>query len=307
MARTLSEIYHAAKATRDEYLELTEFANDSKMSILDAITWVVSACIWTFENVLDVFETDIAKDITDRINGTAVYYAKALLKYQSGDKLQMSEDGTHFSYANVDENKRVITKVSYAEVQEQNYYDKKLVFKLATGEAGNYKRIETDELLAIREYLDQISFAGTHLEAVSRKGDILIPRVTVYYDGAVTVDELYANIEAKLNDFIANTDFNGAVYVQKIIDAIQSAEHVKDVYINPASDSQGIFIIQWNDDDQMIAVTTAGVGGATETTYESKIARSFVPNSGYIRQSSGTGTEASVQKWRTAMTFTVES
>ena len=43
MARTLSEIYHDAKNKRDEYLELTEFKNDSKMSVLDAFTWVVSA------------------------------------------------------------------------------------------------------------------------------------------------------------------------------------------------------------------------------------------------------------------------
>ncbi|MBR6130847.1 MAG: hypothetical protein IKQ20_03225 [Bacteroidales bacterium] len=305
MARTLSEIYHDAKNKRDEYLELTEFKNDSKMSVLDAFTWVVSACIWTFENILDVFQTDIVVDIQNRINGTPAYYASALLKYQSGDQLQISDDGTSFSYATVDESKRVVTKVSYSEVQEQGFYDKKLIFKLATGDPGSYERIESDELIAIRSYLKQIAFAGTHLEAVSRKGDILIPRVTVYHDGGITEDELYANIEKSLNDFIAQVDFNGAVYVQKIIDAIQSAEHVVDVYINPASDSQGIFVVQYDDDDNIIP--TAFDENEQPTSYENKVTRSFVPNSGYMKQSSGTGEEADFQTWRAAMTFVVES
>lgn len=297
MARTLSEIYHAAKAKRDEYLELTEFKNDSKMSILDAFTWTVSACIWTFENIMDVFQVDIAKDIQGRINGTPAYYANALLKYQSGDTLQMSEDGTSFSYPSVDETKRIVTKVSYSEVQENGFYDKKLIFKLASGDPGSYKRIESDDLIAIRGYLNQIAFAGTRLEAVSRKGDILIPRVTVYYDGAVTEDELYTNIEASLNSFIENADFNGVVYVQKVIDAIQKAEHVVDVFINTSSDSQGIFVAQYDDDDVLIE---------TDGEVEQRVTRSFIPNSGYLRQSTGEGDEADIQNWKQSMVFVVE-
>ena len=60
MARTLSDIYQEAKTARDARLELTEFHNGSKMSILDAFTWVTAACIWSFENLLDVFKVDVA-------------------------------------------------------------------------------------------------------------------------------------------------------------------------------------------------------------------------------------------------------
>ena len=68
MARTLTEIYLMAKQRRDERLELTEFHNSSKMSVLDAFTWVSSACIWTFENIMDVFKVDVAQDLQNRIN-----------------------------------------------------------------------------------------------------------------------------------------------------------------------------------------------------------------------------------------------
>lgn len=299
MARQLSEIYEQAKLARSQYLELTEFENDSKMSILDAFTWTTSACIWAFENILDVFKVDLVKDLQNRVNGTAGYYASALLKYQSGDQLQMNEEGTAFHYPSQDTSKRIITKVSYSEFAEDGYHDKKLLLKVATGTPGQYQSIDRDELVAIQAYVDQISFAGTHSLVVSRKGDVLIPRVTVYYDGAVPPEEVYNNIETCLNEFLANLPFNGLVYVQRIIDAIQSAEHVVDVYISPSSsDQQGFFVAQYDDNDNLIEVQP--------DVYEKLIDRCFVPNSGFMKQSTGTGDESTLPTWRETIALQIE-
>jgi len=305
MARTLTEIYTVAKNYRNQYLELTEFQNSSKMSVIDAFTWVTSACIWTFENILDVFKVDLAKDLQNRINGNAAYYANALLKYQSGDELEMNEEGTAFSYPTIDETKRVITRVSYSEYQEAGFYDKQLMLKIATGEPGAYERVSDEELLAIRAYFNQIAFAGTHATIVSRKGDVLVPRVTVYYDGAISEEEVYKNIEDALNDFIANVSFDGVIYTQKIIDAIQRAEHVVDVHISTiASDLQGIFIAQYDDDNNRIPVQY-GDGGEV-LSYEHKVDRCFVPNSGFLKQSSRSGDEETLLTWKEAITLKIE-
>lgn len=298
MARTLTEIYTVAKQCRDKYLELTEFQNDSKMSILDAFTWVTSSCIWAFENILDVFKVDLAKDLQNRVNGTPAYFANALLKYQSGDDLVVSEDGASFSYATIDESKRIISKVSYSEVVEDGYHDKLAIYKIATGESGAYARIEEDELLAIRAYLGKILFAGQHAMVVSRNGDVLIPRVTVYHDGAISEDELYTNIENSLNDFIANMSFDGMLYAQKIIDCIQNAEHVTDVEVDrTGTDQQGIFIAMYDDDNNLIEV---------ENSVEQRIGRYVIPNSGYIKQSTRSGKEENLQTWREAITLKLE-
>ena len=305
MARTLTEIYTVAKNYRNQYLELTEFQNSSKMSVIDAFTWVTSACIWTFENILDVFKVDLAKDLQNRINGNAAYYANALLKYQSGDELEMNEEGTAFSYPTIDETKRVITRVSYSEYQEEGFYDKQLMLKIATGEPGAYERVSDEELLAIRAYFNQIAFAGTHATIVSRKGDVLVPRVTVYYDGAVSEEEVYKNIEDALNNFIANVSFDGVIYTQKIMDAIQRAEHVVDVHISTiASDLQGIFIAQYDDDNNLIPVQY-GDGGEV-LSYEHKVDRCFVPNSGFLKQSSRSGDEETLLTWKEAITLKIE-
>lgn len=301
MARTMTEIYNVAKDCRNQYLQLTEFENSSKMSILDAITWTTAACIWTFENVMDVFKVDLARDLQNRINGTPGYYANALLKFQYGDELQMNEEGTQFSYASVNENKRIITKVAYSENAQEGFFDKELQLKVATGEPGHYERLTDDQLIAARAYMNQIAFAGTHFNMVSRKGDVLIPRVTVYYDGAISPDEMYANIEQSLNDFIANLAFDGIIYTQKIVDAIQKAEHVTDVYINTTdTDKQGIFIAQYDDDNNLIPQEGGG--------YEMKVDRFFLPNSGYIKESTeepGTPEEG-LPNWRKSIILAIE-
>lgn len=305
MARSLTEIYNEAKETRDKYLESTEVTNDSKMSILNAITWTTSACIWVFENIMDTFKVDMARELQYRVNGTPAYYASALLKYQSGDKLVINDEGTQFSYANIDETKRVVTKVSYSEYQSDGFYDKILLLKVATGEAGSFTRIDDNEMLAVRSYIDQIKFAGTSVNVVSRNGDVLIPKVTVYYDGAISKDEVYTNIENSLNNFIANIEFDGNIYVQKVIDAIQQAEHVTDVYIDNSSDFQGIFVAQYNDDNLLIPTEQDEEGNVT--SYEKKIDRMFVPNSGFIKQSSKEGLEESLQTWRESIILKIET
>lgn len=304
MGRTLTEIYSEAKAARGQYLQLSEIQNDSKMSAMDAFTWITSACIWSFENLLDVFKTDILKDLQNRVNGTPAYYSNAMLKFQYGDSLTMNEDGTQFTYPSIDESKRIITKTSYSEVTEDGFKDKELVLKVAKGAQGNYTNLTEQELIAARTYINQIAFAGTHIKVISRKGDILIPRVTVYHDGKMDNETVYENIRQALVKYIEEIDFDGVVYTQRVVDAIQSAEHVIDVHINESL-GQGIYIAQYNDDNQLVPVTINPDGSVT--SYEKKIERRITPSSGYIKESSGTGEESGLETWKKTISLVVES
>lgn len=292
MSRTLSEIYEEAKTYRDEYLGLTEtsYSNDSKMSLMDAITYVVAACVWAFESLQNVFVSDVADDLDGRINGTASYYVNALLKYQSGDELVTNDEGTQFYYETEDESKRVVTKASYYYASVTGFNDKRLILKCATGEAGAYEKIDDDELVHIQAYIDQIAFAGTYITTDSRSGDILLPYLNVYYDGEVTASEVMENIENALDEYIEDLDFNGIVYAQKVIDAIQGAEHVVDVEV---PDDGGIYVWQRDADDNL------------EDAKE-QIDRWIIPNSGYIRQSTGEGDEEKINKWESCISLSVE-
>ena len=293
MSRTLNAIYKEAVAERNKRLELTEFSSDSKLSILNGITWVVAAVIYSFETILDVFAYDISETINKRINGTPDYYARALLQYQKGDELTVREDGLAFGYASVDESKQIITQVSYEESTDDVNLDSKLVLKVATGDKGNLSAIPADELVQIRTYLNRIKFAGTRIEVTSLPGDVLVPRLSVYWDGAVSEAEVYDNIEASLNEYMMNIDFNAGIYVSKVIAAIRSAEHVTDVWIDEeATPAQGVFLACYDAD------------GALKPLQ--KVARVQHTTSGYLRQSSGKDKEEGLPDFREALKLTVD-
>lgn len=243
MSRTIKEIYNEAVQERNRRLELTEFASDSKLSVMNGILWTVAAVIYSFETLLDVFAVDISEAINNRINGTPDYYANALLQYQQGDELTVREDGLAFGYAQVDETKRIITQVSYVESTDDSNLDSKLVLKIATGTKGHLEAIPAEELVPINAYIGKLKFAGTRIEVISTKGDVLVPRLTVFYDGAVPEAEMYDSIETRIRDYIMGIDFDAAVYVSRLTDAIRRAEHVTDVYIDEtAIPEQGVFI-----------------------------------------------------------------
>ena len=206
MGRTIKEIYNEAITIRNKRLELNEFSNDSKLSIMNGITWVTASVIYTFETILDVFAIDISTTINNRINGTATYYANALLQYQKGDDVVVREDGLAFGYAVIDKTKRIITQVSYSYNTTDSNIDEKLILKIATGQKGNLSEIPQEDLVLINAYMRKIKFVGTRIEVTSRKGDVLIPRLSVFYDGAVLESEIYDSIEEKLNEYIMNID-----------------------------------------------------------------------------------------------------
>jgi hypothetical protein len=294
MSRTIKDIYNAAVTERNKRLELSEFKSDSKMSVMNGILWVVAAVIYSFETLLDVFAVDITEAINGRINGTPNYYANALLQYQQGDELIVREDGLAFGYAAVDETKRIITQVSYVESTDDQNIDSKLILKVATGTKGNLEAIPAEELVPINAYIGKLKFAGTRVEVISTKGDVLIPRLTVFYDGAIPESEMYDAIEAQLKEYVMNIEFDAAVYVSRLTDAIRKAEHVTDVFIDEsATPEQGVFIACHDTDGNIQPMQ--------------RVLRMTYTASGYLKESSGKDEEADLPSFREAIILKVEN
>lgn len=294
MSRTIKEIYNEAVAERNRRLELAEFASDSKLSVMNGILWVVAAAIYSFETLLDVFAVDISEAINGRINGTPAYYANALLQYQQGDELTVREDGLAFGYPNVDESKRIITQVSYVESTDDRNLDSKLILKVATGTKGNLSAIPPEDLVPINAYIGKLKFAGTRVEVISTKGDVLIPRLTVFHDGAVPESEVYDAIEEQLNAYMMEIDFDAAVYVSRLTDAVRRAEHVTDVHIDEdAVPEQGIFIANHDTDGHIRP--------------PQRVARMTHTASGYLKESSGKDEEAGLPNFREAIILKIEN
>lgn len=294
MSRTIQNIYDEAVTERNKRLELKEFSSDSKLSILNGITWVVAAMIYSFETLLDVFAIDISNIINARVNGTPTYYANALLQYQKGDEMIVREDGLAFGYAIIDETKRIITQVSYTESTDDSNLDSKLILKVAQGIKGNLSAISPEDLVPINAYIGKIKFAGTRVEVISSDGDVLIPRVTVYYDGAILESDMLDAIEKELKEYVMNIDFDAAIYVSKVVAAIRQAEHVTDVYIDAdAIPQQGIYLACYDRDGVLQPAQHIG--------------RMAYTASGYVKESSKKDEERELPTFREAISLIVDS
>ena len=278
MSRTIRQIYEEAVAERNKRLELAEFSNDSKMSVMNGVAWMVAALIYTFESILDVFAVDVSETLDSRINGT----------------LRVREDGLGFGYASEDPTKRIVTQVSYTESTDDRNVDSKLILKVATGERGMLREIEAEELMQITAYVNRIKFAGTRIEVISRPGDVLIPRVTVYWDGAVPEAELYDALEAALAEYVMNIDFDAAIYVNRVWEALRRVEHVTDVWADArATPAQGLFLASYDGDGHLQP--------------PQHIERMTLTSSGYVRESSGKDAEAELPTFRQALKLVIDN
>lgn len=293
MSRTIQQIYDEAVRERNKRLELSEFSSDSKLSILNGITWTFAAVVFSFESLLDVFAIDISNILNNRINGTPTYYINALLQYQQGDELVMREDGLAFGYSRTDTTKQIITQASYMESHDDVNLDNKLILKVATGDKGNLHAIAAEELVLIQSYINRIKFAGTRIEVTSQEGDILIPRLSVYYDGAVMESDIYDLIEEQLNTYMLGIKFDSTIYVSDIVAAIRKAEHVTDVYIDTSAEpEQGVFIVPYDSDGHLTPARRIG-----------RMSHTF---SGYLKQSGGSGEEKGIPGFREAIKLIVD-
>lgn len=290
MSRSISEIFRSAVAERNKRLELQEFKSDSKMSVMNGITWVASAIIHSFEVILDTFTVDISEAMNSRINGTPNYYASVLLQYQKGDALTVRPDGLAFGYASVDETKRIINQVSYIESYDDYNRDYKLIFKTATGENGFLQPISKDDLVAVNAYIRNFAFAGTNISVISQQGDVLIPKITVYYNGSVSEGDMYDALTLALKDYINNIDFDSSIYVSKVIETLRKVTNVTDVYIDE-EEGQGVYIARYNMDDVIQSTD--------------KIVRMGYTSSGFVRESSKTGVETGIPNFRESIKLVV--
>lgn len=294
MARDTEVIQDEILQEKENNLNLQEANSDSKVSIYNAWANVQALAIRSFEIILDLFKDDIEEIFDNRVNGVGAWYVDMSYKYQDGDIVEVSADGTTIEYPVIDESKRIITRASYSEttVSAQNL-DKQVLIKVAKGTGATTAPLLDDELSRFNAYLEDITFLGTNIKAVSREGDILVPRLTIYHNGTSSDAAVRSRVADAIRDYIEGFNFNATLYTSKLIDVVQEVEGVVDVYIDPeATPAQGIFTRYYNEVGELVPETD--IGRFTE------------PVSGYLRESTETGAEAGTPNIANALTIITE-
>ena len=238
MSRSISQIYSEAVATRNDYLQISPLnsgRSESKLSVINVLTYIMSVLIYSYEVLLDVFQVQIAQLISERASGTPAYYAKMAKHFQYNpntgamDELVYDDDVFQIKFKTYDESHKIIAKSAY-----QHDSNKGLILKVCKNntdqtskDGGVYTRLDNSELTAFKNYIDEIKFVGTKIYCRSTLGDILSVNATIIYDD-LYIDEEQAlqNVKTALVNYIKELDFDGYVYYQSVIDAIQNADHI---------------------------------------------------------------------------------
>lgn len=257
MSRSISQIYSEAVYNRNNYMQITELDSGilnsrSKMSIMNLFTYVMSVLIYTYETILDVFEVNIAKLLSQRINGTPEYYAFIAKKYQyndatqTADELFFDEDALKVRYKELNTSHQIVTQSAWeynvinttnndgVEVAVRNGIVLKVCKDSADSDSESgaiYEPLSNYEMTGFRAYINQVKFLGAKISCISTYGDILtISNCNVKYNkNYITATQAFEGIKAALISYAQNIGYNGYIYYQSIIDAIQSAEYILDI------------------------------------------------------------------------------
>lgn len=242
MSRSISQIYSEAVAMRNDYLQISPLnggRSESKLSVINIMTYVMAALIYSYEVLLDVFQLQIAQLISERASGTPRYYAKMANYFQYNpdteamDELVYDDSSFQIKFKTYNESHRIIAKSSCQSDAKMG-----LVLKVCKDNSnsisndggGVYTRLSTSELTAFKNYIDEIKFVGAKIYCRSTFGDILSINATVIYDDLyIDASQALQNVKTALTNYIKALDFDGYVYYQSVIDAIQNAEHITSV------------------------------------------------------------------------------
>lgn len=245
--RSVSQIYSEAVTTRNNYLQLTELnsgRSNSKLSIINLLTYVVAVCIHTYEAILDLFQVRIVEVLNGRINGTPDWYAIIARKFQynsvteTGDKLIFNEDTMKIEYEKVDMSHRIVEKAAW----QTDGNSGELTLKVCkansnSNEVNNgipYMQLNDNELTAFKMFIQQIKFVGAKIVCQSLPGDIITiiadeSNPIFYNDSYVTKAQALAELQQAMIDFANEMQFNGMLYYQSVLDAIRKIEHITDI------------------------------------------------------------------------------
>lgn len=259
--RSVSQIYSEAVSVRNNYLQLTELnsgRSNSKLSMINLLTYVAAVCIHTYEAVLDVFQVKMTEVLNGRINGTPDWYALTAKKFQynqsseAGDALIFNEETMKIEYETIDASHRIINKAAWQSGEDgQSILLKVCKTNTNSNEVNNgtpYMQLSDQEMRAFKMFIQQIKFVGANIEAVSYPGDILTivadsENPVFYNENYATAAQVLSSIQQNLISLANEFEYNGMLYYQTIINTIRNTEHVVDV-----SNGIKVYISSYNRD-----------------------------------------------------------
>jgi len=274
MARTIATIQAQIVAAVQAQKSLYDPANSdptkqgltstSTVSIWYLWTYIQATAINIFEQLLDVFKTEVETIVALAAAGTPQWIQKQVLNFQwsatSPQIIKFSTDNFYPYYEAVNPALRIVNQCSVATTPN------KLALIKA---ASNSTALTAPQLAALTSYLDFINFAGVYFQLRSVAADFIMLGYDIYYDGQYA-STIQADCEKALTDFLSTSninDFNGVIKLSSVEDVLQGVTGVKDVVARQV---------------EVRAYNVLAANATVMVAARSTVLRSFTPFAGYM-------------------------
>ncbi|WP_443937104.1 baseplate J/gp47 family protein [Pedobacter sp. MW01-1-1] len=224
MARTPEEIQLQIIAEKENHSQLTALDSVSNTAIWRLWVFITAQIIYYFEVLQDVFKAEVQAIIDNNQYGTLTWWYNSIKAYQDADLLLFIDNV--FKYSAVDLDKRIIKYCSITDNAGN------LQIKVAKQVNNEPVVLTSNELDGVVDYVNDIRPAGTRITVSSLAADLIKVRLNVYYNANLTLEIVQANVEAAITNYLANIQFDGIFYVNKLIDAIQTVPGVINDQVN---------------------------------------------------------------------------
>lgn len=248
MSRTITEIQNEIIGRVQANATLTPlFTSTSKTAIWREITFVVAICIWTLDQLFDLFKKDVDETIASLKPHSLRWYSQKAKAFQYGYNLVADSD--QYDNTGIDETTIEASKiVDYAAVVEN---ERGLRIKVAKDNGADLVALTSPQLIAFVEYMSIIKDAGVKLLITSTAADSLKLTMDIYYnplvlngDGQRLDGEDAEPAQNATKNYLKNLPFNGVFLLQNLIDQLQLVDGVLIADIKSASAKYGDLAFQ---------------------------------------------------------------
>ncbi len=196
----------------------------SKVSIENLLLYIVAAAIYVHERLFEAHKNEITTLIENETPHTLRRYASKAKAYQQGCALVEGTD--QYDNSNLKDSEVEAAKiVKYAAAYEEGT---SVFLKLAKDNDGHPSKIDDDELLGVKAYLNEVKDAGVRLVVTSTDGNRFWATLHIYYNPAVLTLTEGANeaVNTAIKNYIEGLPFNGEYTNAALCDALQAVEGV---------------------------------------------------------------------------------
>jgi len=246
--KSMTDLFMANESVREKYgLEEGSSFEEcfSVVSIENILFYIVAMCCYVMEVLFDNYKTEVERMTEGSVVASVPWYHKMALRYQHGDALVFDETIQGYGYAVTDPKKQ---KIKYVAVRDRGTYVQILV---AEEENGMPKPLSDDILMSFKDYMNRIKIAGVILDISSLPADIILVTAKIYVDPLVInnegirVSDGCKPVEDAVKQYLKEILYGGTFNKNKLVDAIQTVEGVKDIELKKcecSSDGGDTFI-----------------------------------------------------------------